>query len=267
MNNNGFLKRRFHHLTWSLDNLAQSRELREDSFYIRPDAKKTRYPVAALRYWWACAAMAEEAAGLGRVPVIVDVGCERGQLRRFAGTRPDARWIGLDFNHEHPALISANYDELHHCDLDRGLPLPDGSADIFVCLHVFEHLTDPDSTLKEMVRVVRPGGILLIGVPIAPHPVAIFQGWLYDRGRKAGRIRARGHIQSFSPHRWKKMAGENKLEVDSMAGSHFFRLTGKFPENYALWIRLNQLWGALFPSLGSELYFQLRKPFRSAEYR
>ncbi len=47
-------------------------------------------------------------------------------------------------------------------DLERGVPLADGSADAFVALDVIEHLVDPAAFLAEAARVVKPGGELLL---------------------------------------------------------------------------------------------------------
>lgn len=48
-------------------------------------------------------------------------------------------------------------------DLDQ--PLPDHSADWLLCLDVLEHLTDPLAALREGVRLLRPGGLVLVNRP------------------------------------------------------------------------------------------------------
>ena len=45
------------------------------------------------------------------------------------------------------------------------LPLPDDRFDVAVCLDVIEHIEDDLRALRELRRVVRPGGILLVTVP------------------------------------------------------------------------------------------------------
>jgi SAM-dependent methyltransferase len=47
------------------------------------------------------------------------------------------------------------------------LPFPDARFDAVVCLHVLHHLTKPRRGLEEMLRVLRPGGRLLIAEPHA----------------------------------------------------------------------------------------------------
>jgi SAM-dependent methyltransferase len=40
-----------------------------------------------------------------------------------------------------------------------------GSLDITMCLSVLEHLWDPEAALRELRRVTRPGGMVLLNVP------------------------------------------------------------------------------------------------------
>lgn len=55
-----------------------------------------------------------------------------------------------------------------------GLPFRDNSFDAVVSFAVFEHLRDPDRSLAEIRRVLRPGGLLLLGThgvyPYHPTP-------------------------------------------------------------------------------------------------
>jgi len=43
------------------------------------------------------------------------------------------------------------------------IPLPDATCDAVVCYSSFPHFTDKPRALKEMRRVLKPGGILFIG--------------------------------------------------------------------------------------------------------
>jgi len=45
------------------------------------------------------------------------------------------------------------------------LPVEDATQDVVVCEHVLEHVVDPIAAAKEIERVLRPGGIVLIKVP------------------------------------------------------------------------------------------------------
>lgn len=55
------------------------------------------------------------------------------------------------------------------------LPFSNNRFDRIVCTETLEHVTEPDRVLRELARVIRPGGILLLSVPVlspvhqAPH--------------------------------------------------------------------------------------------------
>jgi hypothetical protein len=58
--------------------------------------------------------------------------------------------------------------EPRHEDAER-LTLADESVDVYVSCDVFEHLSDPYSALREMRRVLRPGGRAILTFPMDPH--------------------------------------------------------------------------------------------------
>ena len=45
------------------------------------------------------------------------------------------------------------------------LPYDAGAFDLIVCFSVFEHLHEPARALAEVARVLRPGGLFLLGMP------------------------------------------------------------------------------------------------------
>jgi len=52
-----------------------------------------------------------------------------------------------------------------NCDLNEPWPFADSSVDVVRAYDVFEHLKNPIFTMKELSRVLRPGGIALLQVP------------------------------------------------------------------------------------------------------
>lgn len=46
------------------------------------------------------------------------------------------------------------------------IPVPDKSYDVILCTEVIEHVPEPISAIKEISRILRPGGILLITAPL-----------------------------------------------------------------------------------------------------
>jgi SAM-dependent methyltransferase len=94
--------------------------------------------------------------------VLVDVGCGSGELWRRIGSR-FAKYIGVD---------GVLYDDLppeieFHChDFDGGhVPLPSGAGDVVVAVETIEHLENPRAFFRELVRLARPGGWVVITTP------------------------------------------------------------------------------------------------------
>ena len=254
-------------LRWPLMDYRNAVDLTEPNEGLTEHIGNARYSLRLQRYWWAARAIqdgAREAAKQGREYVVVDLGCERGWMKRFTegeeGAPTNIRWIGLDGNLDHPSLEASKYNETHACDFLKTLPVDDNTADAVVCLHVFEHLKDVEGPAKEVARILKPGGVFLAGTPVGPTPIAkVRTKQLIERDR-LGRNRHWGHVRKFCPAAWRTLCQHAGLDIEMMTGSHAFRQTRSPMENFGWWIRLNQLWGAAFPSLGSEIYLAARKP-------
>jgi len=254
-------------LHWPLMDYRNAVDLTEPNEGLTEHIGNAKYSLRLQRYWWAARAIqdgAREAAKQGREYVVVDLGCERGWMKRFTegeeGTPTNIRWIGLDGNLDHPSLEATSYNETHECDFLKTLPVDANTADAVVCLHVFEHLKDVEGPAREVARILKPGGVFLAGTPVGPTPLAIMRTkQLIERDRQ-GRNRHWGHVRKFCPAAWRALCEHAGLDIEMMTGSHAIRRTKSPLENYAWWIRLNQSWGTLFPSLGQEVYLAARKP-------
>jgi SAM-dependent methyltransferase len=49
------------------------------------------------------------------------------------------------------------------------MPFADGEFDAIICSHVLEHVSDDRAAMSELARVLRPGGWLLVLVPLDAH--------------------------------------------------------------------------------------------------
>jgi len=96
--------------------------------------------------------------------VLVDVGCGRGQLHATLGGDFEC-YIGVDI------LSYAGYPagpNVAFCraDLDSGgIDLPDGCADVVCCLETIEHVQNERVLMRELVRLSRPGGLIVVTTP------------------------------------------------------------------------------------------------------
>ncbi|RME80754.1 MAG: class I SAM-dependent methyltransferase [Caldilineae bacterium] len=104
-----------------------------------------------------------------RPPLILDVAAGTGRLTlavRLAGLLPDARWVLLDGSAKMLAVARQRLgsDERLHLirHSARKLPFEDDFFDVVTCLEALEFMPDPKAVVAELVRVLRPGGLLVI---------------------------------------------------------------------------------------------------------
>lgn len=94
--------------------------------------------------------------------MLVDVGCGVGNLWPFV--RHDfARYIGIDVLRYEGFPAEAEFRQV---DLDTGrAPLPDGCADVVAAIETIEHLENPRAFMRELARLCKPGGWVLVTTP------------------------------------------------------------------------------------------------------
>ena len=95
---------------------------------------------------------------------VCDLGCGLGTaFLDFAGERI-AYGVGLD---DQLKEASSGRWERIRGDLRSALPFPPGHFDHVAMLAVLEHLTDPGPILREVHRILAPGGSLILTWPAA----------------------------------------------------------------------------------------------------
>lgn len=95
---------------------------------------------------------------------LLEVGCGRGHLLRVMQDA-GAKAAGIDLN---PQAIAQGVANDMRVASATSLPFPDAHFDGLVSVHAIEHLPELDAALAEMVRVVRPGGRMLLIYPAEP---------------------------------------------------------------------------------------------------
>lgn len=137
---------------------------------------------------------------------VLDLGCGPGTVpyARF----PHLRFYGVD--QFAPGDIAAwpHNACLALADAER-LPWPDGCFDAALCNFVFEHLREPRRALRELDRVLRPGGLLYLSVP--RH--SSVEDRLYRFTVKGG-----GHVQRYTLENFLSLTyQESAFKLEAMA--------------------------------------------------
>lgn len=81
------------------------------------------------------------------------------RVLRHAGVRT---YVRLDFD---PGADRRSVDVQGSI---TALPFPDASFDLAICYHVLEHVPDDRAGMRELARVLKPGGFALVQVPWRP---------------------------------------------------------------------------------------------------
>jgi 2-polyprenyl-3-methyl-5-hydroxy-6-metoxy-1,4-benzoquinol methylase len=93
--------------------------------------------------------------------VILDVGCGGGALRALVEPIFD-HYVGTDLVRYESFPVDC---EFHPANLDQGLPFPESFADAVVAAEIIEHLENPRALMRELVRVAKPGGAVVLTTP------------------------------------------------------------------------------------------------------
>ncbi|MGE5048119.1 MAG: glycosyltransferase [Deltaproteobacteria bacterium] len=134
---------------WPLRNSIESADYDERAFYSK---------IPLQRYWQRRRhqIVTTLARGGGRV---LDIGCGSSVILQSLNNV-----VGLDVKIE-----KLRYMRRYRVPLVRGsitaLPFPDASFDSVVCSQVIEHIAADPAIFTEFVRVLRPGGLLILGTP------------------------------------------------------------------------------------------------------
>ena len=130
------------------------------------------------------------------VPRILDIGCGTGDLSlAFSGLGPV---IGCDFCHP---MLRIGAGKIMRSRLSRPvallgadalmLPFADASFDVVVSAFVLRNLADIDGGVREMRRILRPGGVMSIlefGMPRMPVLAPIYRFYFLRVLPKLGKI-------------------------------------------------------------------------------
>ncbi len=144
---------------------------------------------------------------------VLDVGCGEGHGSRLLSETAESV-VGIDYAKDALEIArkspGAGKLEFICADVTKFMP-PDGAFDTICAFHIIEHLLKPDDFLRNMKRLLKPGGTLLLATPnktmsIVENPYHYIE---YDKG--GFEILLRGHFSDVG-----------------MFGLHFSRKVDKF---------------------------------------
>jgi SAM-dependent methyltransferase len=102
-------------------------------------------------------------AGLLKAGRVLHFAPEQCLAQKFLAT-PGIEYIPVDLSAEH-----FNIPGIRNMDI-TDTRLPDGAIDVVIASHILEHVPDDRRAMRELKRVLKPGGTALLLVPFADRP-------------------------------------------------------------------------------------------------
>lgn len=174
---------------------------------------------------------------------LLDLGCGDGALTAAVAARVGARRIlGVELAPEAIIQARANGVEVVEADLDSSLPFEDASFDVIHSNQVIEHLSDTDTFLAEIRRLLRPDGYALVSTNNLAswhNIVSLMIGWQpppcqvsdwvnvgnpmnYMEGYNGGRVRQ--HRRLFTTRALRELAEFHGLRAELAVVVGFYPL-------------------------------------------
>jgi SAM-dependent methyltransferase len=219
---------------------------------------------------------------------VLDAGCGNGRHLCEAFRTPGVEVAGVDLNWTDLckakgflSLMSrekAGSWSIAHADVVN-LPYADGSFDVVVCSEVLEHVSDNKAAVTELVRVLKPGGELVVTVPrFLPERVCWALSAAYhrepgghiriyrkgellklleDAGTRCWRIRYRHGLHS--PYWWLRCLVGHKNERSPPVRAYRQFLEWEILRHPPLTAMMDRI---LNPLIGKCIIFYLKKGYR-----
>jgi ubiquinone/menaquinone biosynthesis C-methylase UbiE len=150
-----------------------------------------------------------------------DLGCGNGEMASFFNNKFTT--YGVDISSSAIKMANNRGIIARCCDASNSdLPYNDEFFDNISCLDVLEHLIDPEKTLQEIHRIIKPNGTLIVCVPNALN---IFNRLYFLLGDFVDIMDVAHRSQSlFSEHI--RLFSKNKLE--SLLNLNGFKVVNRF---------------------------------------
>lgn len=195
---------------------------------------------------------------------ILDVGAGEAYFKFFFDKEFDGKiqWDGVEVWKERAEFCRhVGYNNVDEVDLEKGkLPYPDESYDMVLASHVIEHIPNPEQIIKELARVLKTGGVLLVATPTKLPIIAMADG-IYHRLRKNNL----GETQQSFTHKsledlTLKALGQSKESVIDKRGFRIISGRKKLPlENWKWFYDISKKMGKHMMYFVPEINLIIRK--------
>ena len=152
------------------------------------------------------------------------MGCGEGRHSIGALLETSANVIGLDLSIRDLEIAKSRLNDFNLSDIStfctfgvgniNDIPLESDSLDAVMCSEVLEHVDSPEESIQELVRVLKPGGVMALSVP-RYLPELICWKLSKEYSETPG-----GHVRIFKHKQFKDLAVNRGLEYQSFHWAH-----------------------------------------------
>ena len=156
--------------------------------------------------------------------LVLDMGCGEGRHSIGALLETPANVIGLDLSVQDLKIAKHRLNDFDLSDIKtfctfgvgniNDIPIKSASLDAVMCSEVLEHVDSPEESIHELVRVLKPGGVMALSVP-RYLPELICWKLSKEYSQTPG-----GHVRIFRHSQLKDLAVNEGLEYQSFHWAH-----------------------------------------------
>ena len=157
--------------------------------------------------------------------LVLDIGCGEGRHSLGLYVDREVNAIGIDLSTEDLKIAKSRIKDFTVTDTNKSscafgvgdiqsLPFKDNAYDAVICSEVLEHLESLDNAVSEIVRVLKPGGVLAVSVPRF-IPELICWKLSSEYSKTPG-----GHVRIFRQKNLKKLILKESVSYTSFHWAH-----------------------------------------------
>ena len=188
---------------------------------------------------------------------MLDIGCSGGE---FGSKFLDLGWkvFGIDIARKQVEKARKRGLTVYRSDMEKKLPFKAGFFDLVFAGEVIEHVADTTKFLKEIFRVLRAKGVLILTTPnlaSLENRLRVLLGiqplWVDFKLEKSS-----GHIRAYTPSALKEQLEEVGFKVEKQTGNFVPIWQLRWNDLNCPWLRLTGDW---LPSLSQCIIIKARK--------
>lgn len=171
--------------------------------------------------------VAARVSSLKQPEAILDLGCGNGNLTKIISAATSADLYGLDLSVQMVQEATARLQgrAAFTTGNAENLPYENGRFDAVVCNASFHHYTKPHKVIGEIKRVLKPGGVFILGDPTAPFFILKLLNWILQ-------FRDSGDAHIYGQKEITSMLAQEGFLIDNwkQLGMHTFVLNASLAE-------------------------------------